>query len=77
MYMGGGFCPLVCLCIMYMPGACREEMRVDPLELVTVVSCLVDAENQTQALWKNSQGSNHWAVSLRSPVFGFWRRRPL
>lgn len=44
---------------MYMPGACREEMRVDPLELVTVVSCFVDAENQTQALWKNSQCSNH------------------
>lgn len=45
-----------------MPGACRGKRRVsDPLELelLTVVSCPVDAGNETVVLWKNSRSSNH------------------
>lgn len=30
----------------------------------TVVSCHVDARNQTQVLWKSSQYSCHWPISL-------------
>lgn len=61
------FCFLVFLSRLYVcvPRIClvpaeRRRGCHTPLELVAVVSCLVDAEkNQTQVFWKNSQCSNH------------------